>query len=190
MPGAYDTTSYYNHLYDDTWTCRGKTLHRDRSYIQGQFRIILLLIFVFEVFANAWPLTATILYKQEAFITWFWFIYAIRVILLIGPFVKFENILHIYGAGNYKGFIHWGRIPAAFTPSTPLYIWVWISILIGGLAGTMVTLASIASWPLYDSYLLGGLSIAFSVLFCIQSLISPFVLYWFGVWTPIENARK
>jgi hypothetical protein len=180
---------FYRHDSDEAWTYRGESLKHRKPYIQARFRVILLVIFVFEVLASAWPITATVIYGTKAAITWFWFVYVVRAMLLLYPFVFYENVLHLVGAGGYRGLIHWGRIPAAFVPCYTLYIWSWLSLIVGGIFGAMVTVASAAAWPLYASNVLGGLSIGFSALFFLESVSAVFILYWKGVWVPVEKSR-
>ena len=172
------------------WVHKGHVLDTHKQYIQFRFRVILFLIFMFEVFASAWPITASVLWGVQSLITWFWYIYIIRVFLLVYPFIFYENILNLYGTGNYHDFFNWARIPAAFVPSTTLFLWAWAALLIGGLFGGMISVATAAAYPLFKSKSLYGLSVGFTFLFTIESICAVFLLYWKGIWVPIVNSRN
>ncbi len=177
---------FYNHAKNQAWVFRGKST--DKKYIQTRFRLILCLVFVFEVFAVVWPITATVIYGVEAVLAWFWFIYVVRVLLLWYPFVVYEDVILLAGAGGYKGWLHQMRIPAAFRPCTTLWLWALLSLIVCGLFGSLITVATVAAFPLFTSTLLYGLSIGFSALFTIESMGAVFLLYWRGVWTPIATS--
>lgn len=171
------------------WTHEGEPL--DIPYVRMRFRITLFFIYIFELFALGWPVTATILYGVNALLTWFWFVYALRIVLLFIPFVLYENVWALAGSDGYAGWINKVRIPAAMRPSFSLWAWAWISVVLCGLFGAILTVASLAAYPLFHgNVLLWGLTWGFSLLFTIESLTAVFILYYHGVYYSIRAGKK
>jgi len=179
----------YQHVLNDDpsakWTHRGDVL--DKSYIKMRFRVTLFFIYVFEVFALAWPITATWIYKTQAFLTWPWFIYIVRVILLFIPFITYENIRALVGADGYKGWLNKMRVPAAMRPSFTLWLWAWLSTVACGLFGSLLTVATIPCIVFFSSYVLWGLTLAFSFIFTVESISAVFILYYHGVYYCVRS---
>jgi len=168
----------------------GVSLSQHQERLRSSFIATALVIALVETLLLAWPITATAIWTTQAAINWVWFVYLIRVALLIWAVATSTSLAveKLWGMGTYN-WTSFYRVYASFSPSTALIAWSSIAFGAGCVLGGIATIVSAAIYTFYSSKVLYGLSIGLGVVGVIESFVAPFVLYHFGVVIPVNTAR-
>lgn len=158
--------------------------------IRSRFIWIALLILAVEALLFAWPITATAIWRLQAVLSWIWFIYGLKCLLLIWAIfssggMAFEKM---WGTGHYS-WTQFYRLYGTFRPSSSLFGWSTISFVCGAVLGLLTVIVSASLYSFYDSLTLYILSICIGTVSVIESFVAPFVLYGWGLSSPLISAK-
>lgn len=184
----------YNYFSDKHCLFLGQSLRRWNPEIRRAFLASVVLVAAAELTLLAWPIVATIIWKERAFLTWIHFIYAIRIILLGWGAATVRYPHRLYGTGRYSLGWNTARIHGAFAPYRSMLWWARLALLHGIVLTVIFAIATLALLPVFLSndhrwpMLLWGLSLGFHAIVVVQSLVSVYVVWKFGVHGPVNDA--
>ena len=168
----------------------GISLKDHSARLRSSFLVTAFFILIAECALLAWPITATAIWSLEAALTWVWFLYLIRILLLFWAIITSTSLAveKLWGVGTYQ-WQSFYRVYAAFSPSGSLIGWSSLAFAAGCVLGGLAVIVSASAYSFYDSNLLYGLTLGIGALSVIESFVAPFVLYHFGVRIPVNRAR-
>lgn len=172
----------------------GQSLRPWLGQMRIEFRSIVLLVAACELLLLSWPIVATIIWKERAFLTWIHFIYLFRGIFLLAAAVSVRYPHRLYGSGDYTGGWNAIRIHGAFSIYWTMAWWMRIAVIHGIVLTTLFFLGTLGMLPVFlDNnnkwpMLLWGLSLGFHILAFVQTWVSIYAIWRLGVYKPVVNA--
>ncbi len=159
--------------------------------MRSEFVFVVLLIMAIEAVLVAWPIVATVIWKELAFLTWIHFLYAIRLILLLVSLFEVEFPHRVWGTGDYSLGWNTVRLSGGFSAYGSLAGWARLAILHGILLTLLFLITTLATIPVFLNnwpMLLWGLSLGFHLAVIGESLAAPFVIWRLGIHRPVSSA--
>lgn len=168
----------------------GVSIREHEAVLKRSFIWVALVILTLEFFIFAWGVTAVAIWHIQAIFNIIWIFNLVRVILLAWAVLTSGTMAmeKMWGLGDYsmKNFY---RIYGSFQPSSSLTAWSTTCFIIGVLIGGIAIITSAALYVFYDSLLLYILTVCIGIVGIIESFMSPFILYTYGIYHPVLKAK-